>query len=140
MIWLIIVGIVGFILFRFLKDLNKDNQDLQGQTLDKKFSVIVDSINDVAFNGNGKVTSMDKRIFNLYQKGQNQIINFEYSTGHLTITWRYKYFHQEVVHKKRFSNVRNINKKQQQKAADIIINEMKEKIEEHKMNIINRKA
>ena len=39
---------------------------------------------------------------------QNQIIKFQYSTGHLTITWKYKYFQKEIVHERQFNDVRNL--------------------------------
>ena len=132
MIWVIVIGIVGFILFRFFSDLNKDNADLQGQSLTEKFSVIVSSINEVAYGGMGKVTTLDKRSFNLYQDGQNEIINFQYGTGHLTITWKYKYFQKEIVHEKQYNNVRNLSLFEQQKIADNIISEMEQVVENHK--------
>ncbi len=136
MIWIIVIGIIGFIIFRFLTDLNKDNNDLQGQSLDEKFAVIVAAINNAAFNGNGTVTTVDKRCFNLYENGQNQIINFQYGTGHLTITWRYKYFQIEVVHKKKFNNVRNLSIPEQEKIADRMILEMEQVVKNHKNNVI----
>ena len=136
MIWIIVIGIVGFILFRFFSDLNKDNADLQGQSLPEKFAVIVSSINDVAYGVMGKVTTLDKRSFNLYQDGQNQIINFQYGTGHLTITWKYKYFQKEIVHEKQYNNVRNLSLFEQQKIADNIISEMEQVVENHKNNVI----
>jgi hypothetical protein len=136
MIWIIVIGIVGFILFRFFSDLNKDNADLQGQSLPEKFAVIVSSINEVAYGGMGKVTTLDKRSFNLYQDGQNQIINFQYGTGHLTITWKYKYFQKEIVHEKQYNNVRNLSLFEQQKIADNIISEMEQVVENHKNNVI----
>lgn len=136
MIWIIVIGIVGFILFRFFSDLNKDNADLQGQSLPEKFAVIVSSINEVAYGGMGKVKTLDKRSFNLYQDGQNQIINFQYGTGHLTITWKYKYFQKEIVHEKQYNNVRNLSLFEQQKIADNIISEMEQVVENHKNNVI----
>ena len=136
MIWIIVIGIVGFILFRFFSDLNKDNADLQGQSLPEKFAVIVSSINEVAYGGMGKVTTLDKRSFNLYQDGQNQIINFQYGTGHLTITWKYKYFQKEIVHEKQYNNVWNLSLFEQQKIADNIISEMEQVVENHKNNVI----
>lgn len=136
MIWVIVIGIIGFILFRFFNDLNKDNYDLQGQSLDEKFAVITAAINDVAFNGRGRVTPLDKRSFNLYEDGQNQIINFQYGTGHLTITWKYKYFQKEVVHERQFNDVRNLSIFEQQKIADRMIMEMSQVVENHKNNVI----
>lgn len=92
MLWTLILGFLGLLLFRFFISYSKDNDDLQDQPLDKKFNIIINMINDVAFNGKGSVTTLSKREFNLYQEGENQLIKFQYSTGILTITWRYKYF------------------------------------------------
>ena len=136
MIWVVVIGIVGFILIRFFSDLNKDNADLQGQSLTEKFAVIVSSINEAAFGGMGKVITLDKRSFNLYQDGQNQIINFQYGTGHLTITWKYKYFQKEIVHEKQYNDVRNLSLFEQQKIADNMISEMEQVVENHKNNVI----
>lgn len=136
MIWIVVIGIVGFILIRFFSDLNKDNEDLQGQSLTEKFVVIVSSINEAAFGGMGKVTTLNKRSFNLYQNGQNQIINFQYGTGHLTITWKYKYFQKEIVHEKQYNDVRNLSLFEQQKIADNMISEMEQVVENHKNNVI----
>jgi hypothetical protein len=136
MIWIVVIGIVGFIFIRFFSDLNKDNTDLQGQPLSKKFAVIMNTINRVAYDGMGKVTVIDKRNFKLYQDGQNQIINFQYGTGHLTITWKYKYFQKEIVHEKTYNNVRNLSLFEQQKIADNMISEMEQVVENHKNNVI----
>ena len=136
MIWTIVIVIIGYILIRFFISLSKDNDDLQGRTLDDKFNVIVNVINDAAFNGRGSVTTLDKREFNLYEEGQNQTIKFQYSTGHLTITWKYKYFQKEVVHKRQFNDVRNLSLFEQQKIGEQMIKEMAIVVERHKNNVI----
>ncbi|RRD58377.1 hypothetical protein [Tannerella forsythia] len=136
MIWTIVVVIVGYILIRFFISLSKDNDDLQGRTLDDKFNVIVNMINEAAFNGCGSVTTLDKREFNLYEEGQNQIIKFQYSTGHLTITWKYKYFQKEVVHERQFNDVRNLSLFEQQKIGEQMIKEMAIVVERHRNNVI----
>jgi hypothetical protein len=135
MIWTIVIVIVGYILIRFFISLSKDNDDLQGRTLDDKFNVIVHMINEAAFDGSGSVTTLDKREFNLYQEGQNQIIKFQYSTGHLTITWKYKYFQKEVVHERQFNDVRNLSLFDQQKIGEQMIKEMAIVVERHKNNV-----
>lgn len=132
----IIVLIIGNMLFSFFRDLNKDNFDLRGQTLAEKFNSTVDILNLTVFNGRGKIIPLDKRGFNLYEDGQNQIIHFEYSTGILTITWKYKYFQKEVVHEKLFRDVRNISLFEQQKIAEEMINEMSMVVENHKKNVL----
>jgi hypothetical protein len=136
MIWIIAISIVGYIAFRFFSDVNKDNDDLRGQNLNEKFKIISGLINDAAFNGLGKVVTLDKRSFNVYQDGKNQIVHFFYSTGHLTITWKYKYFQKEVVHEKNFRDVRNLSIFEQQRIAEIMINEMANVIQKHQNAVV----
>lgn len=136
MIWVIIIGIVIFIFIRFFIDLEKDNYDLQGQSLSEKFKFTVEALNDAAYNGRGSITTLDKRRFNLYENGSNQIIHFNYSTGHLTITWKYKYFQKEIVHEKQFNEVRNLSLFEQQKLAEVMIKEMMTIIANHQNNVI----
>lgn len=139
MTWIIIViiAVVVIVVFRFLNDLNKDNYDLQGKPLANKFSMITMMINDAAFGGKGKVVPIDKRRYNLYEEGQNQIICFSYSTGHLTITWKYKYYQKEVTLEKMFQDVRNLSLIQQQRIANVMIDEMAIVIAKHQSNVIN---
>ena len=136
MIWIIVIGIIGYFLFRFVSDLNQDNDDLQGKTLDEKFNIIVYAINEAAYGGRGTIIKIDKRSFNLYENGQHQIIHFQYGTGHLTITWKYKYFQKEVVHEHQFNDVRNLSIFEQQKIADQMVLEMIQIVERHKNNVI----
>jgi hypothetical protein len=136
MIWIaIIVVIVGVILFRFFSDLNKDNYDIENQNLSEKFSIIVSILNESAFDGYGTVTILNKRTFNLYEEGKNQILSFYYSTGHLTITWKYKYFQKEVIHEHQFNNVRNLSIFEQQSIAKQMIAEMNLIIDKHKRDV-----
>lgn len=136
MIWILIASIAIFFGFRFFSDLNKDNDDLSGMTSAKKFEYVVNAINATAFKGLGSVTQIDKRRFNLYEEGQNQIILFTYSTGHLTIQWKYKYFQKEVSHDRVFRNVRNLSIFEQQKLAETMINEMEVVIQKHQNSIL----
>lgn len=136
MIWTIVIIIVAVILIRFIYALSKDHDDLQGRALYEKFGIIGSMINDFAFDGRGDVVTLDKREFNLYEDGQNQIIKFQYSTGHLTITWRYKYFQKEVVHRRQFNNVRNLSIFEQQRIAEQMISEMMIVVKRHKQNVL----
>jgi len=135
--WYFILAIVGYLLFNFLWDLNKDSHDLQSTSVNKKFGVVAQAINNVAYNGMGEIVPLDKRSFNLYKTGSNQIVNFQYSTGHLTITWKYKYFQKEVVHEKQYNDVRNLSIFEQQAIAEEMINEMFFVVENHKRNVLN---
>ena len=137
MIWIILIIITAIILFRFISDLNKDNYDVHSQTLAEKFQIIVDIFNQYCFNGQGQITELNKKSLNLYKSGDNQIIYFEYSTGHLTITWKYKYFQKEIIHKKVFPNVRNLSIFEQQKIAEIMISEMVIVVDNHQKSVLD---
>ncbi len=137
MIWVVLIGIVVFVLFKFFNDLNKDNYDLQGRTLADKFQFTTAILNEEVFNGRGQIIPLDKRSFNLYADGENQIIHFVYSTGHLTITWKYKFYQKEVVHEKTFRDARNLSVFEQQRIAEALIREMAFVVERHKNNVIS---
>lgn len=136
MIWIVLIGILSFVGIKFFTALTKDNDDLQNQTLAQKFSVIVNIINQATFNGEGKITSLNKREFNLYKEDENQIIKFYYSTGNLTITWKYKYFQKEVVHDKQLDNVRNLSIFDQERIANNLVTEMVTIVGNHKQEVI----
>ena len=135
MIWIIVTSVVGFILYKFFSDLGKDKQVLR-EGLDKKFEIIVNNINDIAFQGLGTVKYTDQRSFNLYKSPSNQIIFFHFGTGILTITWRYKYFQKEVVYERSFKNTRNLSVFEQQKIAEMIAMEILQVIENHQINVL----
>lgn len=134
-IWIIAVFIVAFIIIRFSMGLNKDKRELRDQTLDQKFNGMVIMINQYAFNGEGTVFYLDKREFNLYRENANQIVKFQYSTGILTITWKYKYYHQEVVLQKDFNNTRNMPLAKQERLASGVIDEMKTIVKNHQQKV-----
>ena len=136
MIWIIAIAIIGFIAFKFFSDFNKDKEDLERTTLDKKFKVIIDLINETAFNGRAKIIELGLYSVNLHQNGKNQLVNFTYAAGHLTITWKYKFYQKEVVHEKVFYDVRNLSIFEQQKVAETMINEMGQIIQKHQNNVL----
>ncbi len=140
MYWIIIIIIliIGYLISFFL-GLNKDNQELRKLPLDKKFSIIVGIINNTFFDGVGVITKIDSREFNLYEEGRNQIIKFHYSTGHLTIIWRYKYYQKEIVYERQFNNVRNLSIFEQQEIGEEMISQMLIVIENHKKNVMSSK-
>lgn len=135
MIW--IIGIViGIIVIKFLTDMNKDTNDLGGKSVSEKFEVIVNQLNNHAFHGKGKVITNGIKLFNLYDGESNQIIQFQYNTGVLHITWRYKYFQKEVVHNREFREVRNLSIFEQQKIAVQMITEMETVVLNHMKNVM----
>jgi len=74
MIWIIAIVIIGFILFRFWSDFNKNKVDLQGK-LANKFEHVVQEIYTAAFGGKGDIQLNNQRQFNLIN-----ILQIKYSS------------------------------------------------------------
>ena len=136
MIWTIILAIVSYFFLRFFISLSKDKDDLSNQTLEEKFAGIISLINNEAYDGHGSVSKLNEREINLYNEEANQIIKFEYSTVSLTITWKYKYFQKEVVHKRQYDQVRNLSLFEQMNIGNSIIEEMRKVINDHQFKTI----
>ena len=134
---ILLIIILVFGLIKFLSAFEKDNTDLQSQKLSDKFAVMIGLINQNAFSGSGKITIVDKRLIQLYKNGENQIIQFEYSTGHLAIVWKYKYYQKEVAHEELFKNVRNLSILEQKRIAETMIKIMNRVIAKHKINVLH---
>lgn len=136
MSWIIAgIVVIGFIFYKFYSDMKKDDSDLNGVELSTKFSVLTKILNDSAFKGNAEIVKLNKREFNLYREKENKIIMFHYATGILSITWKYKYLQQEVVHKKIFREVRNLSSEDQEKLANTLIIEMAKIMESHQLKV-----
>jgi hypothetical protein len=135
MIWIILV-IVGIIVIKFLTDMNNDTNDLGGESAAEKFEVIVEQLNNHVFHGKGKVIKDGIKFFKLYDGESNQIIEFQYNTGTLHITWKYKYFQKEVVRTQKFREVNNLSILQQQKIAEQMIKEMEVVVLNHMNNVM----
>lgn len=135
--WIIAIIVTILIVFvgNIILNTQKDKEDLVGKTLEEKFNVIVNSINNEAFDGEGDITYIDKNHFNLYPETSNQIVEFLYSQGMLSITWKYKYLQKEMVYRRNLNDVRNLSLLEQSKIANAIIGEMNLKIQDHKNSV-----
>lgn len=135
---IIIVAIAIFLVFvfsRFGRDLRKDRQDLKHMTLPEKFQVMADMLNEAAFGGRGDIKIRTWKMFTIYEQDTNQFIIFDYSTGHLTITWKFKWLQVESISSKQFNYVRNINEAEQRKLAKRFIDESSIQFERHKRTV-----
>ena len=143
----LILGVIAIFIISFLSSLSKDKKELEYLDLDAKFFQFVYKLNDYAFGGKGHIkynnylkgldgsVKKDNRRFHLYETDSNQIILFDYSTGHLTVTWKYKYFNHEVSHEKQFRNVRHTTDLDQLNMAKALISEMEIVIQNHKNRV-----
>lgn len=132
---LIIAFFVIRTLLKFRGELDADSAELKNQKIEEKFKVLIDGLNEYCYYGAGKITKIDKRSLNIYEQGSCQIVNLEYSTGILTIIWKFKYFHQEMVYKRNLSNARDVNKEWQMNALNIIIPEFLEQYKIHENKV-----
>lgn len=135
MITVLILTFIIYIIFKFITAQNHERKDLKNTPISQKFSEIVSPINAHAYNMGGSIIPLETHSFNLYQEGENQIINFHYSSGILTITWKFKWYNNEVIHKKEYPNVQDIGAEQQHRIAFDMINEMDMVIAKHKAKI-----
>lgn len=136
--WLVfLIILIGYTLFKFLSDLNEDKVDLAHQALADKFKFTVEVLNRYVYGGEATITPLDLRSFNLYKVGSNELIRFEYATGSLTITWRYKYMQKEVVHSRTFYEVRNLSLIAQERIAETVIKEMIPIKAQHQIEVLS---
>src|SRR5690554_390574 len=131
----IIVTILIVVVGKIIINTQKDKEDLLGTSVEEKFNVIVNKINQFAFNGEGEIKYIGKNHFNLYPDSSNQIVDFMYSQGMLSIIWKYKYLQKEMVYTKNLTNVRNLSLLEQAKIANAIIEEMSRKIQDHEKSV-----
>ena len=131
MIWTILVVIVVVILGKFLLSLNSDNNELESLDLQEKFQVLLEILNNQIFEGDAFVTKLDKRSFNLGETASNKIVQFFYSTGNLSITFRTKQFGGEITCQRDFPNLRHVNNEKQQQIAMRFVEEIRMKLAQY---------
>lgn len=138
MIWAIIIGIIGFFLFNLFSNNYKDTQSLAGTSVEEKFSIIINRIIEEGFDGNAivKKGEVNGHLFIYNPEGSNHFVELLYSYGNLQITWKYKFYQKEMVFKRSFLNIRNLSSFEEINIANILIQELNDKIENHKSNVM----
>ena len=138
LIVLLIITLLAILILPFSRALMKDRAELHENPLDKKFSILISRINQLMMNGCGEVITFkhDPRMLNLFDDNHaNMIINFNYSTGSLTITLKYKYFHVELVKQMQFDNMRQAETFRQQDVANHFVEEARIAIQQHQAKV-----
>lgn len=134
LIVLLVITLLALLILPFSRALMKDRTELYENPLDQKFGILISRINNLMMNGCGEITKFDDdpRMLNLFDKNHaNMIINLYYSTGTLTITLKYKYFHVELVKKMQFHNMRQAETFRQLDAANHFVEEASIAIKGH---------
>ena len=134
-----IIIVIGFFIFRtiskFRSELKEDNQELQKQNLEDKFRYLIDGLNEYCYQGQGKITKIDKQTLSIYKENSCQIVNLLYGTGILTITWKFKYFQQEMTYKRNLNNARQPSTEWQKNALNLVISEFLEQYKKHEEKV-----
>ncbi|MEO9803441.1 MAG: hypothetical protein ABJF04_09350 [Reichenbachiella sp.] len=123
MIWFIILIVVGIIIYSATKDSSQDDVELDVEQLHEKHLLIVEAINNAAYQGKGKVVYSDKKCFQLLKFDNNQNIEFTYFGGVLTIRWSLTQYNEDL--KFRLSlDTRKLTDTQQFEKVSSLINEV----------------
>ena len=140
LIFLLVLLVLALLIVPFARDMVKDRLEFQEHTLDKKFEVLIEHLNQGLMFGDAHVTTFDNdpRSLNIFSDAHaNRIIHFMYSTGHLTIEMCYKYFQKELCFSHQYYNLRNITIFDQKNIARDFIERAKIKIAQHEA-IVNK--
>lgn len=134
-----IILIIAFFVIRhllkFKGEINVDREELNNQNLEDKFRILINGLNEYCYQGTGKITKIDQQSLNIYKQGSCQIVNIQYTTGILSIIWKFKYFQQEMVYKRSFPNARNVNKEWQMNVLEIVIPEFLDQYKIHEAKV-----
>lgn len=140
LIFLLVLLVLALLIVPFARDMVKDRLEFQNQTLEKKFEVLIEHLNQGLMFGDAQVTTFDNdpRSLNIFSDAHaNRIIHFMYSTGHLTIEMGYKYFQKELRFYQQYYNLRNITIFEQKNIARDFIERAQIKIAQHEATVNN---
>ena len=139
LIILLIILVLALIILPFTKALMKDKQDLRERPIEDRFKILIDEINKAILDGKGKTEypiANDKRLLELRSDDKkNYLIEFDYSTGNLTIHLKYLYLQKELNAKVPFYHVRDVDYFTQKRMANEFIQKMRVAIAKHQETI-----
>ena len=138
LIFLLVLLVLALLIVPFGRDIAKDKLELQNVTLEKKFEVLIEHINQGLFYGKAHVKNFpdNPRSLNIFADDHpNRIVHFMYSTGHLTIEMGYKYYQKELRFNKCYHNLRNITLFEQKNIARDFIEIAQFKIVQHEGSV-----
>ena len=139
LIILFIILVLALIILRFAKDLMTDIIDLRKRPIEDRFKILIDEINKAILDGKGKTEypiANDKRLLELRSDDKkNYLIEFDYSTGNLTIHLKYLYLQKELNAKVPFYHVRDVDYFTQKRMANEFIQKMRVAIAKHQETI-----
>ena len=135
----IIIAIVSFFviynILKFRRAQKIDNERLKKQSLEKKFSLLINGLNEYCYQGEGEIIKHDARNLNIYKNESCQIVHLQYGVGMLTIVWKFKYYLQEMIFKKDLYGANEVSEEWQRKNLQTIINEFIAQYEIHEAKV-----
>ena len=138
LIFLLVLLVLALLIVPFARDMVKDKLELQKISIDKKFQILIENLNQGLMFGDAEVVLFDDnpRIFNMFsQKHPSRILHFSYATGHLVIEMGYKYFQHELRFNKRYYNLRDVSVFMQKNIARDFIETAQFKMKEHEAKV-----
>lgn len=138
LIVLLVVCVFLFLVMPFMKALLKDKRELRERPLSDRFSVFYEIVNLHLMAGQGKLIPVegDPRSLNLYaERHPNMLIQTYYSTGSLTVRFKYKYFQKELVKEENFYEVCDADIFTQERMANQFVTKMQIAMHAHQQTI-----
>lgn len=137
---LIILGIfLAYQVVKFFiynkKNTDKDGQILSDKSLQQVLSILIEELNQYAYNGQGTVTNLSHNSLKLYKQDNAQVILFSLLGGVVSIEWRLKTMGREFILTMDLNNIKEITDDGQRKSAQSITKMFKVDLERFKDRI-----
>jgi uncharacterized protein (DUF433 family) len=112
--------------------LKKNNKGKRQENIKTKFSMLIACLNEYCYQGKGYIDKLGKNYISLYKQDSCQKLTFKYELDKLHITWKFKYYQQEMIFEKVLSDLPDVTETWQVEMSKIIISEFLEKYKVHK--------
>ena len=95
--WITILSIICLVLYLVYRAIRRDRNDLKQKSMFDRFYIIINAINNEAFEGKGQVGMTEDNIVTIYKDKAKQSIHLKYMLSDLHIVWFYKYHSKEIT-------------------------------------------
>ena len=134
---LIILGVfIAYHLVKFFiyykKNTGTDAKILSEKTLQEVLSILIQELNQYAYNGQGTVTNLSHDSLKLYKQDSPQVILFSLLGGVVSLEWRLKVMGREFIFTMGLNNIQEITDDGQRKTAQSIIRMFEDDLERFK--------